>query len=109
MSPVFLKILSLIPGAIRSPVRPADIRHIKKDGASRFTGLLPRGGTLTDQDWAGRHRWMMRVLWAHVVMLLSWRVIMGLPMWYSTLDVVSILMCGALAGISRWAVASAPR
>ncbi len=30
---------------------------------------LPRGGTLPEAEWRHRHKWMLRLLWAHVVAL----------------------------------------
>ena len=32
----------------------------------RLADMLPRGSSLPDQAWIGRHTWMVRVLWVHV-------------------------------------------
>ena len=37
---------------------------------TRIRAILPQGGALPDKVWADRHRWILRLLWAHIPCLL---------------------------------------
>jgi PAS domain S-box-containing protein len=38
-----------------------------RDGARRLGAVLPHGRTLPDELWRTRHRWLVRLLWAHAI------------------------------------------
>ena len=40
-------------------------------------GLLPSGQLLTPEVWERRHRWIVRLLWAHVAGLAGFAVLRG--------------------------------
>ncbi|HWH93904.1 MAG TPA: sensor domain-containing diguanylate cyclase [Baekduia sp.] len=71
---------------------------------SDLISALPRGRTLPVESWRARHAWMVRVLWAHVVGLLAWGLLLGDPAWHAAVDVAPIAISGAGAsytGFSR--------
>ena len=47
---------------------------------------LPRGTTLSDEQWQGRHRGMIRLLWAHAVLLPLLALGYGNPVGHALLE-----------------------
>ncbi len=64
---------------------------------ARVTKMVPRGASLPDEDWSVRHRWMLVVLWMHVVGLLVWGGFTDLSLWPLALMVNTIAVCGIVA------------
>ncbi len=62
-----------------------------------LTRLLPRGSNLPDADWAARHRWMLAVLWVHVVVLAAWGLVAGESPVALAVAVNPIAVCGLVA------------
>lgn len=63
--------------------------------ARRVAGALPRGG-LPDELWRVRHRWMQRILWAHIVALPVLAALLGAVWWECLADVAPIAALTAL-------------
>ncbi len=63
----------------------------------RLAGMLPRGSSLPDQAWIGRHIWMVRVLWVHVAGLTAWGVLSGEQLGPLALAINPIAVCGVIA------------
>ena len=62
----------------------------------RVTRALPRGH-LPDELWEVRHRWMSRVLWAHVPLLALCAVLIGAhETWHDLMDVIPVASFVAL-------------
>ena len=74
--------------------------NMEQRARARVAAVLPRGGTLTNDDWYARHRWMLRVLWAHVIVLGIWGVLARFPVTTILFEVLPIATCGAIAGTS---------
>ena len=64
---------------------------------TRLAGTLPRGSSLPDEAWIGRHTWMVRVLWVHVAGLTIWGVLSGEQLWPLALAINPIAVCGVIA------------
>ena len=62
---------------------------------------LPRGQSLPDEAWVARHRWMQRVLWAHVAVLFCWSLISGDSLLQALLGTGVIAACGIVTGQHR--------
>jgi len=62
-----------------------------------FRRSLPRGQTLPDEAWAGRHRAMLWILWAHVVVLPLFSLARGLGPATALGSVVPIALAGIAA------------
>src|SRR4051794_20029865 len=72
--------------------------------------LLPTGGTLPAATWAGRHRWVVGLLWIHVVAYVAVGMLKGFGAAHALADVVPIAVCAGLAvvpGLGRRARATA--
>ena len=54
--------------------------------ARHLASRLPRGHTLPCAVWERRHRWMVRVLWAHVPALVLFAVARGYTVQHGLLD-----------------------
>ncbi len=61
---------------------------------------LPRGQTLPDDEWAGRHRAMLWILWAHVAGLPVFLYCQGFGLWGSIAPVLPVA-AAAIAGMLR--------
>ncbi|HEY3021441.1 MAG TPA: EAL domain-containing protein [Solirubrobacteraceae bacterium] len=70
--------------------------------ARRLTARLPRGHTLPCAVWDRRHRWMIRVLWAHVAGLLVFAVARGFAVQHGLLDVSAPALAAAAAASARF-------
>src|SRR3954454_6350349 len=69
---------------------------------AQFTALrnaLPRGRTLPADAWERRHRWMLRILWAHVVALPLYGLAQGYSLLHSAGHMVGLLAL-ALLGLA---------
>jgi diguanylate cyclase (GGDEF)-like protein/PAS domain S-box-containing protein len=60
---------------------------------------LPRGQTLPEEEWNRRHKVMLWILWAHVVVLPVFSVLRGLDLSTSIASVLPIALAGSLAMI----------
>jgi diguanylate cyclase (GGDEF)-like protein/PAS domain S-box-containing protein len=45
---------------------------------------------------------MLWVLWAHVVALFAWGLLLGHPLWHASVDVAPIVVCGLMASRERY-------
>jgi diguanylate cyclase (GGDEF)-like protein len=63
--------------------------------------VLPRGHTLPPELWRQRHAWMVRLLWAHAVVLFGWGLVIHNPLWHAALDAAPMVFCGAVASYPR--------
>ncbi|MEA2253452.1 MAG: hypothetical protein QOG70_3694 [Solirubrobacteraceae bacterium] len=68
----------------------------------RLSASLPRGRTLPPAVWRQRHRWMVRVVWAHVVGIFAWGLILGHPLWHASVDAFPIAVCAVVAGFRSY-------
>src|SRR4051812_47816540 len=64
---------------------------------SRLVAALPSGRTLPPEIWRQRHAWMLKILWAHAVVLLAWGLVLGHPLWHAAIDALPIAVCAVLA------------
>lgn len=76
----------------------------------RALAWLPRGHTLPDVVWERRHRGLLILLWAHVPALVLFALARGNPLGHALLEMVPIVTCALLGGISslsrRWRAAA---
>src|ERR1700693_3707496 len=83
---------------------PTTIGSRARELWSRVVAKLPRGQTLPDQEWAGRHRAMLWILWLHVVGLPVFLFCQGFGIWGSigpALPLVVAAIGGMLKDASR--------
>ena len=70
--------------------------------ARHLASRLPRGHTLPCAVWERRHRWMVRVLWAHVPALVLFAVARGYTVQHGLLDVSAPALAAAAATSTRF-------
>jgi diguanylate cyclase (GGDEF)-like protein/PAS domain S-box-containing protein len=80
------------------PTKPDDVRLPGRVLGS-IRQALPRGRTLPDEAWDRRHRAMLWILWAHVVVLPVFGLSRGLGPLASVMPVVPIALAGAAASL----------
>ena len=68
----------------------------------RVLSKLPRGRTLSPRAFDQRHRWLLKLLWAHAVVLPVLALIEGYGIPHTVLHVVPVAACGIIAGRPRF-------
>src|SRR3954453_6208934 len=64
-----------------------------------FRDVLPRGQTLPEDAWAARHRAMLWILWAHVVVLPLFALTQGIAVDAAIGWVIPIALAGVAASL----------
>ena len=65
--------------------------------AGRLRRALPRGQTLPTEAWRRRHRWMLVVLWAHVIALPLYGLTRGYGLLHSAGHALALIVAAILA------------
>ncbi len=75
------------------------VRH-PVDAVKRVARLLPRGWTLTDEAWRGRHRSILAVLWLHVPVVAVFGLLRGFPVPHVLLEAGGLALLAIFASTS---------
>ena len=58
---------------------------------AKARSVLPRGGALPEKVWADRHRWILRLLWAHAPFLFLAALLLNEPGWDIALEMTGVV------------------
>jgi diguanylate cyclase (GGDEF)-like protein/PAS domain S-box-containing protein len=68
----------------------------------RLKDWLPRGGMLPDEAWAPRHRWILKVLWFHVVGLGAASALQGNGLSHTLFEMSLVASFGVAAALTSF-------
>src|SRR5688572_24191836 len=67
----------------------------------KAVAALPSGVRLAQEEWEQRHRWIMRLLWVHVPIMVVFGLVMGNEPLHSVIEGTPTALLGLLAS-QRW-------
>ncbi len=67
----------------------------------RWPSWLPKGGSLPEADWRARHRWVIALLWVHVVAIPLYAIYRGNTLGHALFEALPVLLAIILASSSE--------
>jgi diguanylate cyclase (GGDEF)-like protein len=71
------------------------------DVIGRITGILPHGGSLPDEVWERRHRWILALLWAHVPAIAAFALVRGYGPRHAVFEMAPVVALATFASFSK--------